>query len=239
MCNRFNIRGIKLVHCCGEHGSQTVYWHIKPISYDGSDNDTTESFKHFNPFASEYSPSTCASLPPTSRFATFEARGPPKRELNIFHWRYVTYSTRVDKNWWYNISTELCPYLSELNIYTKFAATIYPGISEWPLAMLRVNFGVAPSHTIGVIAGMDNVITFIPLIPSGEILDKYGADDGYGYKNMYDIKREVLAPYKFVLAFENSNCAGYVTEKVYDALLVDAIPIKYMGAADISFWHCD
>src|SRR6185369_6834895 len=69
-----------------------------------------------------------------------------------------------------------------------------------------------------------------------EILTKYGLEKGqapgYYQDHMYEIKRDIFSPYKFVLAFENSNCEGYVTEKVYDALLVDAIPI-YMGAPDI------
>ncbi|CAG8612992.1 5532_t:CDS:1 [Paraglomus occultum] len=69
-----------------------------------------------------------------------------------------------------------------------------------------------------------------------EILKKYGLEKGkapaYWADNMYEVKRDILSPYKFILAFENSNCEGYVTEKVYDALLVDAIPI-YMGASDI------
>ncbi|RIB11691.1 Glycosyltransferase Family 10 protein [Gigaspora rosea] len=68
-----------------------------------------------------------------------------------------------------------------------------------------------------------------------DIRDKYGLEKGdaaYWKKYMYELKRDVLMRYKFVLAFENSNCEGYVTEKVYDPLLIDAIPI-YMGATDI------
>ncbi|CAG8582243.1 11183_t:CDS:1 [Paraglomus brasilianum] len=70
-----------------------------------------------------------------------------------------------------------------------------------------------------------------------EILKKYGLKTGsapaYWADNMYKVKRDILSPYKFILAFENSNCEGYVTEKVYDPFLVDAIPI-YMGASDIN-----
>jgi len=71
---------------------------------------------------------------------------------------------------------------------------------------------------------------------SDEILKKYGLEKGqapgYWKEHMYDIKKDICSSYKFVLAFENSNCEGYVTEKVYNALLADAIPI-YMGASDI------
>lgn len=43
----------------------------------------------------------------------------------------------------------------------------------------------------------------------------------------------VLGNYKFYLAFENSQLEGYVTEKVWEPLLMGAIPI-YWGAPDIN-----
>ncbi|CAG8756410.1 11462_t:CDS:2, partial [Racocetra fulgida] len=67
------------------------------------------------------------------------------------------------------------------------------------------------------------------------IREKYGMnndDTAYYTKHMYDVKMDTFAFYKFQLAFENSNCKGYVTEKVYDSFLSDSIPI-YMGAPDI------
>ncbi|GJJ70962.1 hypothetical protein EMPS_03312 [Entomortierella parvispora] len=48
-----------------------------------------------------------------------------------------------------------------------------------------------------------------------------------------EVKRKTLATYPFILAAENSNCVGYITEKIYDALAVGAIPV-YMGAPDIA-----
>ncbi|KAF9289071.1 4-alpha-L-fucosyltransferase [Mortierella antarctica] len=46
-------------------------------------------------------------------------------------------------------------------------------------------------------------------------------------------KLKILSGYPFVFAAENSNCMGYVTEKIYNVLEVGAIPI-YMGASDIA-----
>ncbi|KAF9905377.1 4-alpha-L-fucosyltransferase [Lobosporangium transversale] len=46
-------------------------------------------------------------------------------------------------------------------------------------------------------------------------------------------KKEKLKEYPFVLAAENSNCLGYVSEKIYDALAIGAVPI-YLGADDIN-----
>lgn len=42
-------------------------------------------------------------------------------------------------------------------------------------------------------------------------------------------KLELYRQYKFVIAFENSTCADYVTEKLYDPLLAGAVPV-YLGA---------
>ncbi|KAF9302542.1 4-alpha-L-fucosyltransferase, partial [Linnemannia elongata] len=45
--------------------------------------------------------------------------------------------------------------------------------------------------------------------------------------------RMALAPYPFGLAAENSNCIGYITEKIYDVFASGSIPV-YIGAADIA-----
>lgn len=45
-------------------------------------------------------------------------------------------------------------------------------------------------------------------------------------------KEEVLSNYKFCLCFENAIFPGYVTEKIFDAMLAGSIPI-YCGALDI------
>lgn len=48
--------------------------------------------------------------------------------------------------------------------------------------------------------------------------------------------REKLSnEYMFFLAFENSFCEDYVTEKLFDSLLFDSIPIVY-GLADYAKW---
>jgi len=66
-------------------------------------------------------------------------------------------------------------------------------------------------------------------LPEG--LGKENGPNGWG--DWEPKKLKVLAGYPFVFGAENSNCRGYVTEKIYNALEVGAIPI-YLGAADIS-----
>ncbi len=45
-------------------------------------------------------------------------------------------------------------------------------------------------------------------------------------------KIETVGRYRFCLALENSIAPGYVTEKIFDALLAGAVPI-YLGAANV------
>jgi hypothetical protein len=56
--------------------------------------------------------------------------------------------------------------------------------------------------------------------------------DSYWNSNGKQNKLSNIMPYKFVVTFENSNCYDYVTEKMFDALEVGAIPI-YLGARNI------
>lgn len=46
------------------------------------------------------------------------------------------------------------------------------------------------------------------------------------------LKRETIGKYMFYLAFENTIESGYVTEKVFDALIAGTVPI-YLGSAGI------
>lgn len=46
--------------------------------------------------------------------------------------------------------------------------------------------------------------------------------------NTWKIKRDFLKPYKFTIAFESYSYPGYQTEKLYDAMQMNSIPI-YCG----------
>lgn len=45
-------------------------------------------------------------------------------------------------------------------------------------------------------------------------------------------KLDIIARYPFYLAFENSNCVDYVSEKVFDGLIAGSVPV-YLGAPNI------
>lgn len=52
-------------------------------------------------------------------------------------------------------------------------------------------------------------------------------NNGFGRLKKYEEKRVFLKNHKFVIAFENSKGLGYTTEKIYHAMLADAIPIYW------------
>ncbi|KAF9572660.1 putative glycoprotein 3-alpha-L-fucosyltransferase [Mortierella alpina] len=106
-------------------------------------------------------------------------------------------------------------------------------------------FDKTPEHYVGLMvrncAARNNRNALIDAVISGLNAHSYGSCrnninipeelDQPG-RSWVAVKQETLAGYPFVLAAENSNCMGYVSEKIYDAFAVGAIPI-YMGAPDI------
>ena len=45
-------------------------------------------------------------------------------------------------------------------------------------------------------------------------------------KESLEMKREAISQYMFYLAFENTYERGYVTEKVFDALIAGVVPVS-------------
>ncbi|CAG8490672.1 11053_t:CDS:2, partial [Scutellospora calospora] len=265
-----------------------------------ADNTTKETIKlPWTPFSSDYLPSSCEKLPPHQY--TFPRKfyliGPKSRELTIFRWTYLTYST-VLKISWKLVSKDFCPYPSELlpffqKIFNRYARRGVPDLSEWPVGyapcwfwsvqpedwgtvqmIIRISLKWMIHHIMKLkcprvsqgrkksdvlvawMAGNCNpknnrsdyvreLMKYITVHSFGiclhnqelpdDIREKYNIKKGetaYFREHTYEVKIDVFMRYKFVLAFENSNCESYVTEKVYDSLKSHTIPI-YMGASDI------
>ncbi|MDX6409926.1 MAG: hypothetical protein QOE13_2997 [Gaiellaceae bacterium] len=55
------------------------------------------------------------------------------------------------------------------------------------------------------------------------------------YRGSVASKAETLAGYTFAICFENMVLEGWITEKIFDCLLVGTVPI-YLGAPDIDKW---
>ncbi len=70
-----------------------------------------------------------------------------------------------------------------------------------------------------------------PNIPEGIVLPPKTPGQGVSEQEHLMVKRKTIARYMFYLAFENTNEPGYVTEKVFDALLAGIVPI-YLGASE-------
>ncbi|KAL1919578.1 uncharacterized protein VTP21DRAFT_1509 [Calcarisporiella thermophila] len=67
-----------------------------------------------------------------------------------------------------------------------------------------------------------------------DVVEKYDIPENYDtyFGDWPAIKRDVFSRYWFAFTPENSNCVDYVTEKIYDALQANLIPI-YLGASNI------
>jgi hypothetical protein len=111
-----------------------------------------------------------------------------------------------------------------------------------PLYALYDDVNKLINHEIDSTAELKNKTKFCCFIvsnPSCEIrnnfflnLSKHKHVDSAGslYNNVggnIENKREFIKQYKFVIAFENSNYPGYVTEKIFEPLLEDCVPIYW------------
>jgi hypothetical protein len=67
----------------------------------------------------------------------------------------------------------------------------------------------------------------------GKSMNNMGSIDVLYQGNMWERKRKFIEEYKFTIAFENYAYPGYQTEKLYDAMKVNSLPI-YCGDQNIS-----
>jgi len=116
-------------------------------------------------------------------------------------WNKKTYTNPKDlvpKEW---LTPATNPFYKNIKDRRKFCATIFsnPVMSRFEAI-----------HNISEIARVDNYGRYGNKIPQGE-----------------QAKYDLLSQYKFNLCFENSLAEGYVTEKLFQALIAGTIPIYW------------
>ncbi len=82
---------------------------------------------------------------------------------------------------------------------------------------------------------LDKLMRYLPIDSYGSLMKNQvlPADTGAPYsRERALIKRQVIANYRFTLAFENSICQDYVSEKFFEPLMMGSIPV-YWGAPNI------
>jgi len=84
------------------------------------------------------------------------------------------------------------------------------------------------TSNISAMAGHRRRLKFLERLQKGLSFDLYGR----GFRRVYD-KWDVLAPYKYSIAFENTCAPGYFTEKLMDCYVCETMPI-YIGDPHIT-----
>jgi hypothetical protein len=116
-----------------------------------------------------------------------------------------------------------CPYFGPDMIAALQAAPIEKTEAS-PAAVL-----VSNSHDqSGRVALIEGLMRHMPVDSYGKVLRNRTMQDNADRS----AKQGVIARYKFTLAFENSICRDYVTEKFFDCLLAGSVPV-YLGAPNI------
>ncbi len=86
----------------------------------------------------------------------------------------------------------------------------------------------SPNEMSGRTQFLEELMTHLPIDSYGQLLNNASLDHDLGEET----KLEAIAAYRFTLAFENTICEDYVTEKFFQPLLAGSVPI-YLGAPNI------
>ena len=127
---------------------------------------------------------------------------------------WMTYQQSSDV--WY-------PYISTNMIDTLKVTPVEKTASSPAVALISSRFDQSRR-----LAFLEALMQKMPIDSYGKTLCNQGTQIGPGQK----LKNNLVSKYKFTLAFENSICEDYVTEKFFDPLLVGSVPV-YLGAPNI------
>lgn len=134
-------------------------------------------------------------------YALYGGIGHPHDSINVWNYNYLTSTNFIKTK---NLSSSITPKFEDKGInciYPKRARLLYSLINE-PYIDLY---------------GCETLSNGAPTI------NAQGCNIKMGFYNKIDI----VAPYKFTLTVENTHSKNYITEKFYDAILTDCIPIYY------------
>jgi len=87
----------------------------------------------------------------------------------------------------------------------------------------------SPFHKSGRLDYLKTLMNYLDIHSYGKVLRNKIIEKDIGRQTKLDI----LANYKFTIAFENAIAKDYVTEKFYDPLIAGSVPI-YLGAPNIN-----
>lgn len=127
---------------------------------------------------------------------------------------WVTY--RRDADVW-------CPYLPP-DCVERFGTGPAPKDPSVP-AVALISSPIDRSNRVAL---LDELMCYMPVDSYGKVRNNRTLADDTGPAS----KRAALARYRFTLAFENAIDEDYVTEKLFDPLLMGSVPV-YLGAPNV------
>jgi len=116
-----------------------------------------------------------------------------------------------------------CPYISAEMVKALKTPPLKKTARSLAVALMSSRFD--QSRRTALLAAL---LQEMPVDSYGKMPSNQAAKIGPGRS----AKQALIAQYKFTLAFENSICKDYVTEKFFDPLLVGSVPV-YLGAPNV------
>jgi hypothetical protein len=104
------------------------------------------------------------------------------------------------------------------------------------LAYVLLSNCYSQSHRNALLKQMQKHSATIDIVGRcGKKMCQISEENQYNFSHSRECRRQMSPKYMFLLAFENSICEDYITEKFYDSLLFDIVPVVY-GGGDYTKW---
>lgn len=146
-------------------------------------------------------------------------------EVNIPHFRKPSFLNSFDLIMSHHLDADiLAPYF-----YYELNDLLRRPVREKVEGKNVCAFISSPFHKSGRLDYLKEFMNYLDIHSYGKVLRNKIIEKDTGRQTKLDI----LANYKFTIAFENAIAKDYVTEKFYDPLIAGSVPI-YLGAPNIN-----
>jgi len=145
-------------------------------------------------------------------------------EVNYPHFNQPSFMSAFDLTMSHHMDADIVtPYL-----YPELGTLLRGSLREKTDQKNVCAFISSPFHKSGRLEYLKSLMQSLEIHSYGSVLHNKTLEKDRGRES----KMDVIAGYKFTIAFENARAEDYVTEKFYDPLIAGSVPI-YLGAPNI------